>query len=242
MQRRHQKVIEESPVAGAHAAAARSGWARLPSPPRARVGYRNAGTIEFLLEGDGDAARFYFLEMNTRLQVEHPVTEVVTGTRSRPRAAAGRSRDGRCRGAGGSRAARARHRMPRLRRGSGERVSAAGRAAPLYREPSGPGIRVDSGVEEGRRCRSSTTRCWPSSIALGATREAAIARARRGAAPIPDSRRPDERRLARLRPLAHPDFLRGRLHTAFVDEHADQLLPTTEPSPAALARGGDRRP
>ena len=79
VQRRHQKIDRGEPVAGADAGAARPRWATPPSPRHAPSGYRNAGTIEFLLEGDGDAAQFYFLEMNTRLQVEHPVTEAVAG-------------------------------------------------------------------------------------------------------------------------------------------------------------------
>ena len=75
IQRRHQKVVEESPslaVSPALRAELTSAAARVA----AAVGYTNAGTIEFLLDEEG---RFYFLEMNTRLQVEHPITEMVTG-------------------------------------------------------------------------------------------------------------------------------------------------------------------
>ena len=74
MQRRHQKVIEEAP-APAHRRSCARPWASAVAEACADIGYGSAGTFEFLYQ-DGE---FYFIEMNTRIQVEHPVTEMVTG-------------------------------------------------------------------------------------------------------------------------------------------------------------------
>ena len=78
IQRRHQKIIEEAPSpALSEGPRDRMGAAAVAAAQA--VGYHSAGTVEFLVDGEGDAASFYFLEMNTRIQVEHPVTEEITG-------------------------------------------------------------------------------------------------------------------------------------------------------------------
>ena len=75
MQRRHQKIIEEAPAPGINAARAGAHRRALRGRVPASIAYRGAGTFEFLYQDD----EFFFIEMNTRVQVEHPVTEAITG-------------------------------------------------------------------------------------------------------------------------------------------------------------------
>ena len=135
----------------ADAGAAPAAWATRPWRWRAQPVTGTPAPSSSCSKGTGDARAFYFLEMNTRLQVEHPVTERVTGVdlvHAQLAIARGEPLPWR---AGLARAARPRHRGARLRRGSGERRPAAGGPLLLYREPSMPGIRVDSGVYRRRR-------------------------------------------------------------------------------------------
>jgi len=175
IQRRHQKVIEETPsTALTPALRQRMGDAAVAVARAA--GYRNAGTVEFLLDGTGDAARYYFLEMNTRLQVEHPVTEQVTGVdlvraqllvadgQPLPWSQADLSQRGH--------AIEARIYAEDPARGF---LPQAGRLL-RYREPRWPGVRVDSGVAEGDEVSVYYDPMIAKVIATAETRDLAIAR------------------------------------------------------------------
>ena len=166
LQRRHQKVIEESP-SPVVSAELRERMGEAAVALARHAGYVNAGTVELIAERD-DPERFWFLEVNTRLQVEHPVTEAVTGPRPGRAAAAG----------GGGRAAAARPgrgAAPRLggrgaplRRGPGDRLPAVerrGRRLPR----AAPACGSTAGSSAGRWSAPTTTRCWPRSSRRGTT-------------------------------------------------------------------------
>jgi acetyl/propionyl-CoA carboxylase alpha subunit len=233
VQRRHQKIIEESPSpALTQAIRRRMGDAAVAAAKSAK--YRNAGTIEFLLEGSGYGANFYFLEMNTRLQVEHPVTEMVTGTdlvRAQLMVAMGqplpwRQKDLEQRG----------HAIECRVYAEDPASGFLPQAGPLrlYREPGGPGIRIDSGVEEGADVPVHYDPLLAKMIASGQTREAATARAVAALREFPIlGVRTNVAFL--IRTLEHPAFRAGDLHTGFVDEHAADLLDAPSPSDLVLA-------
>ena len=233
VQRRHQKIIEESPSpALTPALRDRMGAAAVAAARTA--GYRNAGTIEFLLEGDGDAAHFYFLEMNTRLQVEHPVTELVTGTdlvRAQLLVAMGRPLPWR------QEALTQRGHALECRVYAEDPANGfLPQAGPLrlYREPSAPGIRIDSGVEEGTDVPVQYDPMLAKLIASGETRTQAIERAAAALRNFPIlGVRTNVAFLIKV--LEHPAFRAGRVHTGFVDEHLASLLETAPPSAAVLA-------
>jgi len=212
IQRRHQKVVEEAPspvvtpelrkkMGDAAVRLARAG------------GYTNAGTVEFLVDAD---LNFYFLEVNTRLQVEHPVTEQVTGldlVKLQIAIAAG-------------------HRLPF----AWEAITPRGNAMEvrLYAEdpdnnffpspgkilsrhaPTGPGIRLDEGVYEGYTVPLEYDPLLSKLIAWGNSREETIARLRRAL---------DEYTITGIRTnvslfrriLTEPEFLRGEFHTKWLD-------------------------
>jgi acetyl/propionyl-CoA carboxylase alpha subunit len=234
LQRRHQKIVEESPsIAVTATVRARMGQAAVAAA-RA-VNYRNAGTVEFLLEGRGDTATFYFLEMNTRLQVEHPVTECVTGAdlvRAQLDVASGLPLPWT-----ESQLAQRGHAIECRVYAEDPARGFLPQAGPLalYREPSGPGIRVDSGVEEGGQVPVQYDPMLAKLIASGRTRDAAIARMVRALRDFPIlGVRTNVALLIRL--MTHPGFRAGEIDTGFVERHATELTaPSHVPAEVSVA-------
>ena len=172
MQRRHQKVIEEAPAPGITAAQRARMGERVVEACRA-VGYRNAGTLEFLYE-DGE---FYFIEMNTRIQVEHPVTELVTGidlVKAQLMIAAGEKlpwtqSDIVLRG----------HALEcRINAEDPKTFMPSPGPVRLWHAPGGPGIRVDSHLYSGYSVPPNYDSLIGKLISYGDTRDTAIARMR----------------------------------------------------------------
>jgi acetyl/propionyl-CoA carboxylase alpha subunit len=200
------------------------------------VGYRNAGTVEFLLEGDGDDARFYFLEINTRLQVEHPITECVVGVdlvRAQLAVASGlplpwRQQDLTQRG----------HALECRIYAEDPAQGFLPQAGPLlrYREPSGPGIRVDSGVVEGGAVSVYYDPMLAKLVTWGETRHDSIARALEALARYEIlGVRTNLAFLSAI--LRHPAFVAGRIDTGFLGRELEALTaaPPLPPEMAAAA-------
>jgi acetyl-CoA carboxylase biotin carboxylase subunit len=228
IQRRHQKVVEETPSLAVTPALRHAMTSAAAAVARA-VGYRNAGTVEFLLDRDG---RFYFLEMNTRLQVEHAITEMVTGVdlvHWQIRIARGESLD-----LDGSRLLTPRGHAIECRIYAEDPdngfLPSPGRIEQL-RAASGPGIRDDSGVTAGLDVPIFYDPMISKLVAWAEDRPAAMARMRRALG---------EYQVSGIRTNApffswlfeQKDFLEGRFHTASLDEMigARNGRPFVEPS------------
>lgn len=228
IQRRYQKIVEETPPARIDPAIlARIIDAAMTLATKAK--YENAGTVEFILAADGS---FYFLEMNTRLQVEHPVTEMVAGL-DLVEAQLHIAEKGELPFSQSEIRANGHSIEVRICAEEPERDfrPATGRIG-LLRLPSGPGIRVESGIREGQAVTAAFDSLLMKLVTHGASRAIAAARMRTalhdlvilGVATNVDY-------LSRV--IASEPFAAGQLHTKFVEEHEMILSPAPGIDPAA---------
>ncbi|CAL9542211.1 Acetyl-_propionyl-coenzyme A carboxylase alpha chain [Streptomyces sp. enrichment culture] len=232
LQRRHQKIIEEAPSVlldeGTRAAMGEAAVQAARS-----CGYRGAGTVEFIVPGN-DPSSYYFMEMNTRLQVEHPVTELVTGldlVEWQLRVAAGErlafgQDDVRLTG----HAVEARICAEDPSRGF---LPSGGTVLGL-REPQGDGVRTDSGLSEGTEVGSLYDPMLSKVIAYGPDRATALRRLRAALAEtVTLGVQTNAGFLRRL--LAHPAVVRGDMDTGLVEREVDGLVPDGVPAEAYAA-------
>jgi acetyl-CoA carboxylase, biotin carboxylase subunit len=218
IQRRHQKLIEESPSPGL-SAETREAMEAAAERAATAIGYRNAGTFEFLL---GPDQSFYFIELNARLQVEHPVSELVTGidlVREQLRIAAGEP-------------LAATGRAPRRGHAIEIRINAEDPArdfAPApgqitsFRPPLGPGIRLDTFVETGSTVPPFYDSLLGKLAVWDEDRPAAISRTLRALGELSVGGIPTTRELA-IQILRTEQFTSGRYSTSFLEESGQRLV------------------
>jgi 3-methylcrotonyl-CoA carboxylase alpha subunit len=232
VQRRYQKIIEESP-SPALDAATRTAITEAAVRIAQAAGYTNAGTVEFLLEETDQGARFYFMEVNTRLQVEHPVTEMVTGfdiVQWQLRIAMGEAlpfeqHDIILRGHAIE--ARLYAEDP-----THDFAPSLGRLE-VWHAPQLPGVRIDTGVERGSVITHHYDPMLAKVIAWGETREHARRRLLQALQQIAVlGVRTNLPFLIEV--LAHPDFQEGKLHTRFLQEHPELMQSAAEPPAEVL--------
>ena len=218
IQRRHQKLIEESPSPGL-SAETREAMEAAAERAATAIGYRNAGTFEFLL---GPDQSFYFIELNARLQVEHPVSELVTGidlVREQLRIAAGEP-------------LAATGRAPRRGHAIEIRINAEDPArdfAPApgqitsFRPPLGPGIRLDTFVEAGSTVPPFYDSLLGKLAVWDEDRPAAISRTLRALGELSVGGIPTTRELA-IQILRSEQFTSGHYSTSFLEESGQRLV------------------
>jgi 3-methylcrotonyl-CoA carboxylase alpha subunit len=237
LQRRHQKLIEEAPAPGM-TAALRAEMGQAAVAAARAVGYAGAGTVEFIADGSKGlrSGGFWFMEMNTRLQVEHPVTEAITGldlVEWQFRIAAGEALPLRQQEVSlTGHAVEARIYAEDPARGF---LPSPGRVT-VFEPPAGQGIRVDAGVASGDTVPPDYDPLIAKVIAHGPTRNDALARLAAALRDVvvagPRVNTPFLKQLAE-----HPQFQSGRFDTGFIDRHLAELLHTDpEDEARAVAR------
>ena len=235
VQRRHQKLIEEAPAPGLDDAT-RAGLYAAACTVAREVGYVGAGTIEFLLNGRD----FYFMEMNTRLQVEHPVTEMITGldlVEWQLRVAAGEPlplKQGDIQRAGHAIEVRLCAEDP-----ARDFVPSVGKLDLMWWPTEHDGLRVDRGFESGDAVPSYYDSLLGKIIAHGPSRDAALDRLIAG---VEDVRVDGVATNASwlVRALRAPAFRRAEVSTAFIPQNASLLSATPDTAPAAALAGASR--
>jgi acetyl/propionyl-CoA carboxylase alpha subunit len=229
VQRRFQKIIEETPSPALSADERRRICEAAAGIARA-AGYRNAGTVEFIY----GAGEFFFLEMNTRLQVEHPVTEMVTGidlVREQLRIAAGEPlgyRQADVQVDGHAIECRVYAESP-----ANGFIPTTGPVLTL-RLPEGEGVRVDCGISQGQPVTTAFDPMLAKVIVRGRTRDEARARGRAALGRFVllgcETNTGFLRRL-----LDHPAFAEGAIHTGFLDAHPE-IAAEAPPSPETIEK------